>query len=201
MSFVLSWVCNRTEPKLQTETGEGIHKRGARMNEGSEVKDVAGTAQVVLSQAVEYCAQKMQLDSSQAVTDRLRAGDGQTCEYCHYSVAKQVAESLGALDGNIKAAYIYDYDATPEDLCFGEAGRALPIHLLVWAGRKTAALKALAETWDRALTQGYAEVIGGRQPAHVLDVQMADDADVEKRLGHGALLFSLHHRPVQIWRR
>ena len=171
------------------------------MSEVSEVKGVAGTAQVVLTQAVEYCAEKMRLGSSQAVIDRLRASNGQACAYCHYSVAKQVAESLGALDENVKATYIYDYDATPEDLCFGEAGRALPIHLLVWAKRKTAALKVLAETWDRALTQGYAEMIGGRQPVHVLDVQMVDDADVERRLGHGALLFSLHHRPVQVWKR
>jgi hypothetical protein len=171
------------------------------MNEVSEVKDIAGTAQVVLTQAVEYCAQKMRLDSSQAVLDRLRASNGQACEYYHYSVAKQVAESLGALDDNIKATYIYDYDATPEDLCFGEAGRALLIHLLVWAERKTASLKVLAEMWDRALAQGYAEMIGGCQPAHLLDVQMVDDVEVENRLGHGALLFSLHHRPVQIWRR
>ena len=171
------------------------------MKEVSEVKDMAGTAQIVLSQAVEYCAQKMRLDSSQAVLDRLRASNGRACEYYHYSVAKQVAESLGALDGNIRATYIYDYDATPEDLCFGEARRALLIHLLVWAERKTASLKVLAEAWDRALAQGYAEMIGGCQLAHLLDVQMVDDVDVENRLGHGALLFSLHHRPVQVWRR
>jgi hypothetical protein len=165
------------------------------------VSEVTATAQVVLTRAVEYCAQKMGLDSSQAVIDRLRASDGRAREYCHYSVAKEVAESLGALDDNIKATYICDYDATAEDLCFGEAGRALPIHLLVWAERKTAALKVVTGAWDRALSQGYAEMIGGHQPAHLLDVQVVDDADVEKRLGHGALLFSLHHRPVQIWGR
>ena len=171
------------------------------MREVSEVKDVATTAGVVLTQAMEYCAQKMRLDSSQLVIDRLREGDGQACEYCHYSVAKQVAESLGALDENIEAAYIYDYDATPEDLCFGEAGRALPIHLIVWVERKTAALNAVVETWDRALAQRYAEMIGGHQPAHLLDVQVVDSADVEKRIGYGALLSSLHHRPIQIWKR
>ena len=171
------------------------------MSQVSEVKNVAGTAQLVLTQAVEYCAQKMRLDSSQAVIERLRASNGQACEYCHYSVAKQVAESLGALDDNIKATYIFDYDATPEDLCFGEAGQALPIHLLVWAERKTAALKVLAETWDRALAQSYAEMIGGCRPAHLLDVQVVDSADVEKRIGYGTLLSSLHHRPIQVWRR
>lgn len=171
------------------------------MSEVSEAKDVATTAGVVLTQAMEYCAQKMRLDSSQPVVDRLRAGDGQACEYCHYSVAKQVAESLGALDENIKAAYIYDYDATPEDSCFGEVGRALPIHLVVWAERKTAALNAVVETWDRALAQRYGEIVGGHQPAHLLDVQVVDSADVEKRIGYGALLSSLHHRPIQVWKR
>ena len=171
------------------------------MSEVSAVKDVSSTARVVLTQAMEYCAQKMRLDSSQAVIDRLREGDGEACGYCHYSVAKQVAESLGALDENTKGAYIYDYDATPEDFCFGEAGRALPIHLLVWAERKTAALNAVVETWDRALAQRYAEMIGRHQPAHLLDVQVVDSADVEKRIGYGALLSSLHHRPIQIWKR
>jgi hypothetical protein len=147
-----------------------------------------------------YCAQKMQLDSPQVVA-RLRTVDGKACEYCHYSVAKQVAASMGALDANIKAAYIYDYDATPEDLCFGETGRGLPIHLLIWAERKTAALSALAETLGRALAKQYAVMIGVPQPAHLLDVQVVDDADVERRIGHGALLFSLHHRPVEVWRR
>ena len=163
--------------------------------------DVAGTAKVVLTQAMEYCAQKMRLGSWQEVSNRWMEGDRSVCEYCHYSVAKQVAEALGALDENIKAIYIHDYDATPEDLCFGEAGQALPIHLLIWTQRKTAALNAVVETWDRALAQGYAEMIGGRRLANVLDVQVIDDADVEKRLGHGALLFSLHHRPVEVWRR
>lgn len=171
------------------------------MSEVSEARNLADITETVLTQALAYCAQKVNLDNSQAVIDRLRRGDGQVCGYCHYSVAKQVAESLGALDGNVKAAYIYDYDATPEDLCFGEVGRALPIHLLVWAERKTAALRVLVETWDRALAQRYAEMIGVHQPAHLLDVQVVDSADVEKRMGHGALLSSLHYRPIQVWKR
>ena len=77
----------------------------------------------------------------------------------------------------------------------------MPVHLLVWAQPKTAALNGLVETWDRALAQGYAEMINGHRLANVLDVQVVDDADVEKRVGYGALLSSLHHRPIQVWER
>ena len=171
------------------------------MNAVSEVKDLTGMTEEVLTQAIEYCTQKVRLDNSQAVIDRLREGDGQVCEYCNYSLAKQVAASLGALDENITAAYLYDYDAPTEGFDFEEMGRALPIHLIVWAKRKTAALNAVVETWDRALTQRYAEVIGGHQPAHLLDVQVVDGVDVAKRIGYGAMLSSLHHPPTELWKR
>lgn len=170
------------------------------MGENYEVQDVATTARVVLTQAIEYSGQKMRLGSCQAVIDCLREGQSAACGYCHYSVARQVAECLAALDANIRAVYMYDYDATPEDL-IGEAGRALPIHLIVWAERKTAALNAVVETWNRALAQCYAEMIGGHERAHVLDVQVVDSADVEKRIGYGALLSSLHHPAIQVWKR
>ncbi len=171
------------------------------MNKALDTRNVTDTSRGILDKAVEYCAQKMMLEGTQSVLDCLKAGDGRACGYCHYSVAKQVAEFLGTLDENVKAAYIYDYDATPQDQCNGGGDRGLPIHLLVWADRKTAALKVMAETWDHALAQGYAELIGGLPSAHVLDVQVVDDADVQARRGYGALLSSLHYPPVQLWSR
>lgn len=171
------------------------------MSQVSMVKDVAGTAEAVLGQAVEYCAQKMMIGSTEAVKDRIRLGDGQAWGYWGYSVARQVAECLGALDENIRAAYIYDYDATPEDTCFGEVEQAFPIHLLVWAERKTAALQAMVESWDRALARCYAEMIGGHQSVQPLDVQIVDSAEVQKRIGYGALLSSLHRPALQVWKR
>lgn len=167
----------------------------------SEVKNLTGITGEVLTQAIEYCAQKVRLDNSQTVIDRLRQGDGNVCEYCNYSLASQVAASLGALDENVRAAYIYDYEALPEDPSFGEGERTLPIHLIVWTNRKTAALNSVVESWDRALTQRYAELVGGRQPAHLLDVQVVDSTDVVKRIGYGAMLTSLHHPPTEVWKR
>jgi len=163
--------------------------------------DADSTAEFVLTRALDFCAQKMGADSVQTAIDCLRQGNSTACQYCHYSLAKQVAESLGALDENVKAVYILDYDATPEDICFGEATQPSLIHLIVWAERKTGALDSLVAALDRALAQRYGDLIGRHQLMHLLDVQVIDDADVKQRVGYGALLSSLHHRPIRLWER
>ena len=163
--------------------------------------DADSTAEIALAQALEFCAQKMGVAGRQAAVDCLQQGDCNAYKYCHYSIAKQVAESIGALDENVKAVYVADYDATPEDICFGEGAQTSPIHLIVWAERKTNALESLVEALDRAMAKQYANVIGPSQLAHLLDVQVVDDDDVKNRVGHGAMLSSIYHRPIQIWER
>jgi len=185
--------------------------------------DADSTAEVVLTQALGFCAQEMGVDTAQAVIDLLQQGDDTACRCFHYGLAKQIAESLGALDGNVKAVYIcgqnyrvmrtkvgafdedvkevyiLDYDATPENIFLGEGAQPSLIHLIVWAERKTGALTSLVTALDRALVQRCADVIGKDQLMHLLDVQVTDDAEVKNRVGYGAILSSLHHRPIQIW--
>jgi hypothetical protein len=163
--------------------------------------DANSTAEAILAQTLEFSAQKLKLSSHQAVLEHLRQGDGNAYKYCHYSMAKQVAESIGTLDENVRAVYVADYDATPEDLCFGQGGQPSPVHLIVWAKRKTSALDSLVEALNRALVQRYAELIGPSQLAHLLDVQVVNDADVDNRVGYGALLSSLRNRPIKVWER
>jgi hypothetical protein len=163
--------------------------------------DAVSTAEVALAQAMEYCAQKMGLAGAEAAVERIKQGDPAACGYCHYHVAKQVAEALGALDQNVRTAYVFDYDATPQDLCFSEVVQATPIHLLVWTERKTGALSSLVEALDRAMAQQLLDLLGRGPRAHVLDVQIVDNADVENRTGYGALLSSLYHRPIKVWER
>ncbi len=163
--------------------------------------DADSTAEIVLNQALDFCAQKMELAGRQAVVDRLREGDSDAYKYCHYSVGKHIADSLGALDRNVKAVYIADYDATPEDLCFGQGAPTSPIHLIVWVERKTRALDSLVEALDRALVKRYADIAGLDRLAYLLDVQVVDDTDVGNRIGYGALLTSLHNRPIKLWER
>lgn len=165
------------------------------------LSDMTSMAEAALTNALEFCAQKMGLHSLQVVTGRLQQGDSTTCGYFHYGLAEQVAEHLSGLDEDVKAVYLYNYDATPEDICFGEATPASQIHLIIWAQRKTAALNSLVTALDRALVQGYAALIGTRQLMHLLDVQVIDDDDVKSRAGYGALLSSLHLPSIEVWRR
>jgi hypothetical protein len=161
----------------------------------------SSTAEIVLNQAMDYCAAKMGLAATWQAVERVKQGDGTACAYCRYGTAKQMAEALGLLDENIKAVYVADYDATPEDLCFGEAAYTSPIHLIVWVERKTSALDSLVEALDQALAECYAAILDRSKLAHVLDVQVVDDADVENRTGYGALLSSFFNRPLKVWER
>jgi len=163
--------------------------------------DATSTAELVLDEGLDFCARKAGLKDVQVVVELLRQGDSQVCYYCRYGLAKKVAESIGRLDDNVKAVYTLDYDATPEDRSFSSEAQTSPIHLIVWAARKTDALTALVKALDRALVEAYADLIDAPQLAHLLDVQVVDDADVDDRVGYGALLSSIHNRPIQVWER
>lgn len=163
--------------------------------------DVTSLAEAILTQTLEFCAAKLNLDNSETVAERLQQGDRITLSHWHYGLAKKGAECLGEWDKDIKAVYIYDYEATPEDICFAEVTPDIIIHLIVWAQRKTAALNSLIEVLDRALVQIHLELLHMHPLKHLLDVQVIDDRDVENRLGFGALLSSLHHRPLLVWKR
>jgi hypothetical protein len=163
--------------------------------------NAASIAENVLDKALEFCTRKLGVKDHKVAIDRLQQKECRAYEYCYYSIAQQVGTALGNLDDNVKAAYMFEYEATPEDLCFGETQKAPLLHLLVWTHRKTEALDSLAEVLDRALAHSFAQLVGPQQLQHLLDVQIIDDTDVENRVGYGSLLHSLHHRPLKVWER
>jgi hypothetical protein len=167
----------------------------------SQPSDVTSLAEAILTQALEFCATKLNLESYETAVERLQQGDNIAFSYWRYGLAKKGAEYLGEWDEGIKAVYIFDFEATPEDICFAEVTPDIIIHLIVWAQRKTAALNSLIGALDRALVRIHVELLHMPQLKHLLDVQVVDDRDVENRLGFGALFSSLHHRPLPVWKR
>ena len=174
-----------------------VRTRQMQFVEGGDANDAAAT---MLEQALAYCVEKAHLAGRDAAVAGLVAGDAAITSYFHYSLAKQAAAYLGTWDQDVKAAYLFDDDATPEDVCFGEARRPL-VHMIVWAERKTAALNALVSTLDRALAGQITAAFDLAGQEYILDVQTVDDAEVAARTGYGALLSSLQRHPLQIWGR
>jgi hypothetical protein len=154
-----------------------------------------------ISRALEYCAQKLGLRDGQAALACLCEGERAVYQYCAYSLARQAAQVVGSWDEHVRSVYMIDYDATSDDLCFACEGQSWPIHVIVWTECKTHALNALTSVLDHALTRRYRGLVGRRDLEHVLDVQVIDDADVENRMGYGAMLASIHQRPIQVWSR
>jgi hypothetical protein len=179
----------------------------AALESPPRLANAVSAPEAMLAQALEFSAQKMGLQDTQAVVNRLRQGDADACGYCLYSVARQVADRIGLLDQGVRAAYLLDYDATPEDVCFGRTGAGKPmIHMIIWTERKTAALHSLLAALDRGLVQAYAGLLRTSQPdepaaAAFIDAQVIDDTEFESHIGYAGLLFSIHHRPIQIWER
>lgn len=163
--------------------------------------DADSMVESVINQAVAYCAQKMGLSSGRAVREQLQKENVAVCKYCHYSIARQVGDLLGRLDQNVEAAYVLDYDATPQDLCYTGEGQATLIHLIVRVKRKTNALNSVMEVLDHALVSAYSKLVNRPHLQHLVDMQVVDGDEVARRIGYGAMLSSLHNRPIQVWER
>jgi hypothetical protein len=167
------------------------------------MSDASRLAQGILDRAIEICTQKMGLEnqSVEIAREALQQCEGPAVGYLRYGIAVCTAEQLGSLDEDVQAVYLYEYEATPEDVVFAEASTISPIHLIVWVARKSSALRSLVAALERSVARAYAETIGPHTLRHLLDVQVVDDDEVEKQAGYAGLLRSVYHQPMLIWKR
>lgn len=179
-----------TEQDVQTAAGRAIE---------FTLPDATSTAAATIEAAFEYTARKMHIADVETVPSMLRAGRADARGYFEYALAHTLGEHIGALDDEVQGVYLYDPEATPEDMVFAEFPETL-IHLVIWARRKTGALTSLLEALDRAVTAEFANRIGSKQSS-LLDFQVVDDAEVNSRMGFGAMLAWVHNRPLMVWKR
>lgn len=163
--------------------------------------DAGSAVEDAMARALEYAASKTGAAGRVAVLEALRRRDATMIQYTTYGLSCQLAETLGALDETVNAVYLFDAGAAGEDEVFGEPALDLSLHLIVWVERKTKALTALVNGLDRALVQAISSLQVMPARSHLLDAQVVDTTEVQQRIGYGALLSSLHQRPLQIWQR
>lgn len=159
----------------------------------------------MMEDAIEFCAKKTRFKDRERVLGALRCGDCSVCEYLRYGLAKGVAEYLGSVDDTVKAVYIYEpeYATSVDGPIPGRPNLSPGISLIAWVSRKSAALSSVVASVRSALAEEYRQLACPKANAlcYELDVTVADDDEVQRRTGYGALISSLYVRPMEIWRR
>ncbi len=156
----------------------------------------------MMEEAIQFCARKTRLSDRGQVLEAMRRGDCSVCEYLRYGLSKRFAAYLGSVDDTVKAVYTYEPEyATGADSA-GPNGSA-GINMVAWVSRKSAALSSLVATLNAALAEVYSQLACPKAGplCYGVDVKVADDDEVERRIGYGALVKSLFVRPVEVWRR
>lgn len=122
-------------------------------------------------------------------------------DYFRYALAARLASVLGGIDTSIRSVYLHDVDETGEELGSTPAQPTSPLTLVVRVKQKSAALEALLEEIDLAVTARYRRLASPAADRlnSLLDFQVVDDQEAREREGYGAIITSFHAPPQQVW--
>lgn len=174
-------------------------KPAAIVAPATPLSDANTLAQAALERALSYTASQLEFTDVEFAVGHIRQGDQAACERFQYALAREVAEYLHAYDRSVRSVHLYDCDATPEDTIFNPQPQNSLVHLIVRTDRKSSALSALIQAFDRALAVCYGQRLATDRIGYVLDVQLVDEDEVRGRTGYGALLSSINLRPTLVW--
>ncbi len=168
--------------------------------------DILEATSTAMQDAILFCAEKANLNGRKQVLDARRSADCAACAYLRYGLAKNIAEYVGSIDSRAKAIYVYeDLESSLrwQDGVPGRQNTTPGIRMIVWVSRKSPALDSLLDTLTTAVGQELRQLPCPNANAlcHTLDVVVVDDEEVERRTSYGALLDSIHMRPIEVWHR
>jgi len=162
----------------------------------------------MVERAVEACAEEHFAGDSRRMRRALLQGQCEHCSCLSVSLVHQIADYLGQVDRTVKAIYEYrpsfdDDLLSPFDQDRAALKEHTGINLVAWVERKSAALSALVESLEKALTLSQLKIgcVKAAPSCFTLDVQMVDDRDVNERRGFGLLVEAPALRVRQIWER
>lgn len=159
----------------------------------------------MMEEALEFCADKAGLDGKEQAVNALRSGDCCACEYMRYAMAQRLAAYLGSVDETIKTVYTYEpeYATMTDGAIPGRPNLTPGFSLVVKVSRKSAALSSLVASVNSALAEACRKLgcPAANALCYELDVGVADDDDVRRRVGYAALINSLYVRPIEVWSR
>jgi len=159
----------------------------------------------MFDEAIEFCAEKSGVNGPEKARKAIGNGDCCVCEYLRYALARQVAEYLGSVDESITAIYSYEpeYAIGSDSMGPGHPRPQPAMNLIARVNRKSAALSSVVASLSTALDENLRQL--GCPHANALcrelAVHLADEEDVKRRMGYGALVNSLYVGPIEVWHR
>jgi hypothetical protein len=173
-------------------------------NMGTVTIDAASIKDMVES-ALAYSAQLSGLQDQGQALEAVHAGDCCVCSYLRYGLCKELGEYLGGIDVSVRAVYAYEPEHCTgvADLASDEAERMRGINLVISVDRRSAALTSILASLEDAVSEATKVLIcsKGSGSCYSLDVKVADEQEVASRRGYGALVSSVHVRPLRVWSR
>jgi hypothetical protein len=157
-------------------------------------------ADTMLDLAISECAKVHFAGDQQRVHLSILRGECKTCRLLSHFLVIEIAKYLAQVDSTVKAVYQYGAeDELEPDEGFNPAG----LHFIVWTGRKSAALSALADTLESALmvSQQKLGCVKTMPGCYMLDMAILDDRDVHEGRGLGLLISQKKLSSHLVWNR
>ena len=163
----------------------------------------APACQEMIARTLDFCERRTHLRGHAAVREALGQGDRAVHDYFRYALAKEIGHFLGAAEAAVKAVYLFEPEVMPGEVNGKKPDLSRGLDLIVWVDKSKEDLLALVEALDDGLLQQYKGLVGPSvQKMHIfLSIDVVTDRDVQQRRGAGALITSVHTRPLEVWSR
>jgi hypothetical protein len=160
----------------------------------------------MVEKALMTCADKHFSGDRERARQSIQRGRCEICSCLSDSLVEQISQYLGEIDKTVKAVYQYEPVAERQSFQWQDDEPAKShngINLVAWVDRKSAALNALVETLETALSASQRKIgcVNASTACYTLDVQMVDDQDVGDRRGYGLLVENKYLRSKPVWER
>lgn len=155
--------------------------------------DIAHT----FSEAIDYCAKKKEGRSAEEVLQLLAQGDRWAHSTFRYALTTQVCQYLSRLGTVVRSVYIFGSSMSDG------AKPTSDIDIIIWVNERSDAIAFLLDRLNLFISTYYRGLFADRasRMRRMFDIHLVDDQEVKARVGYGAVLGSLHTRPVKIWAR
>ncbi|MBN1314641.1 MAG: hypothetical protein JXA42_04215 [Anaerolineales bacterium] len=159
----------------------------------------------MMQESITSCAKKAGLDDKKQVVEALRKGNCCVCEHLRNELAQGMAEYLGSMDDSIKAIYSFDpeYATSMEEPLPGRPNLSPGFSLIARVNRENGSLSDIVDQMKTSLKEEHRLLSCPKANALCteLNLNIANDDDVQKRTGYGALINSPYVRPIELWSR